>query len=131
VADAAADALDDPVTFHSVSGVPHAEMPTYMNAADALLLTSNREGSPNTVKEAMACNLPVVATDVGDVAERLDGVSPAAVGETDAELITGLIEVLEADARSDGRDHVRDVSLESMAERIRTVYADVLRNEAR
>lgn len=50
------------------------EVATYMNAADVMLLTSMSEGSPNVIKEALACNCPIVTTDVGDVHERLDGV---------------------------------------------------------
>ena len=50
-----------------------AEVALYMTAADCLLLTSESEGSPNVIKEALACNCPIVTTDVGDVNERLTG----------------------------------------------------------
>lgn len=59
------------------------EVAQYMNAADCLLLTSMSEGSPNVIKEAMACNCPIVTTDVGDVHERLDGLSGCYVIPTD------------------------------------------------
>ncbi|WP_192498507.1 glycosyltransferase family 4 protein [Halorussus halophilus] len=114
------------VELQVVSGVAHAEVPTYMNAADALLLTSRREGSPNSVKEAMSCNLPVVSTDVGDVRERMDGVSPATVSDDDDDLVDGLVDVLEEPRHSNGREAVRDISLERMGERIRGVYETVL-----
>lgn len=126
VVDAVRDRVDRPVEFHSVTGEPHDRMPVYYSAADALLLTSKREGSPNVVKEAMACNLPVVSTDVGDVRQRLDGVAHSHVAHTDADLATVLAAVLRADADSDGRDHLRDLDADHVAERIHRVYRSVL-----
>ena len=52
-----------------VTGQPHTAIPTYMNAGDVLVLASDLEASPVVIKEAMACNLPIVSTDVGDVAD--------------------------------------------------------------
>jgi glycosyltransferase involved in cell wall biosynthesis len=114
------------VELQVVYGVSHAEIPTYMNAADALLLTSDHEGSPNSVKEALACNLPVISTDVGDVGERLDGVSPGAVCDSDDELVAELVDLLEEPRKCDGRDAVRDISLQTMGERIEAVYESVV-----
>lgn len=126
IVEAVRDRLRDDIVLHSIQDVSHADMPDYMNAADALLLTSSREGSPNSVKEAMACNLPVVSTDVGDVAERLGPVSPSFVCQTDEELIAGLESVLHQRVRSNGREHVRDLGLERMGERIVSVYESVM-----
>jgi glycosyltransferase involved in cell wall biosynthesis len=123
---AAAERLDVPVELQTVAGEPHERMPIYMNAADSLLLTSKWEGSPNSPKEAMACNLPVVATDVGDVADQLRGVSHSHVCETDEELVDALVSVLEAGEPSDGRERAREYSLEAMGRRIIAVYDDVL-----
>jgi glycosyltransferase involved in cell wall biosynthesis len=74
----------------------------------------------------MACNLPVVATDVGDVPERLDGVTHSTVSDDDGDLVDGLVAALNAGERSNGRAHVQDLSLERMGERIAGVYRDVL-----
>ncbi|WP_232688871.1 glycosyltransferase family 4 protein [Halobacterium zhouii] len=126
VADRAAEMVDAPVELQTVTGVSHAGMNAYYNAADALLLTSKREGSPNAVKEALAADAPVVATDVGDVRERLEGVTPAFVGDDDAELTAALARILRSGERSNGRTVVAsECSVETMAERIREVYRRV------
>jgi glycosyltransferase involved in cell wall biosynthesis len=126
VVERANERLDAEVKLQVVFGVPHPEVATYMNASDALLLTSKREGSPNSVKEAMSCTLPVVSTDVGDVRQRLEGVSPSSVGETDDELVEGLVEVLKDPRPSDGREAISHLSLERMGERIEHVYESVV-----
>lgn len=119
--------FDCPVELHTVSGVAHEEMYKYMNAADVLLLTSRREGSPNSIKEAMACNLPIVSVDVGDVADRLAGVSQTAVHTTDDALIDALVEILRTDELSDGRYHIREISLRRQVDRLVSVYQRAIR----
>lgn len=120
---AAADArLDCDLELHTVSGVAHEEMYKYMSAADVLLLTSKREGSPNSVKEAMACNLPIVSVDVGDVADRLAGVSQTAVHTDDSDLTESLLEVVRAGERSNGRAVIKEISLSNQIDRLVDVY---------
>lgn len=122
VVDAVDERFDASVVLHSVTGVPHREMPTYLNASDALLLTSHREGSPNAVKEALACNVPVIATDVGDVATRLDGVEHSRACRTDDELVDALADAVRADERTNGRESVRELSVTRTGEKLLDVY---------
>ncbi len=126
VVEATRQRLDVPVALHTVTGVPHAEMPVRMNAADALLVTSRREGSPNAVKEALACNLPIVSTAVGDVSARVDGVTQSHACSSDAELVDALTEVLTVDERSNGRAAAREVSVERTSDRLYEVYREVV-----
>ena len=62
------------IELNTISNIVHTNMPYYLNAADVLLLTSYREGSSNIIKEALACNCPVVSTDVGDARKIINGV---------------------------------------------------------
>jgi glycosyltransferase involved in cell wall biosynthesis len=107
--------------------LPPEDVPHYMNAADCLLVTSKTGGSPAAVQEAMACNLPVVSVDVGDVRERLDGVSECAVvARCPIALGMAVAELLRAPRRSDGRRHAAELGIEALASRLAEFYAEIL-----
>ena len=79
------------------------QVPLIMQASDCLIFTSDFEGSPTMVQEAMACNLPVVSVRVGDVVERLRHVVPSFVtSPSPADLATGLVAILRDRRRSNG-----------------------------
>ena len=110
-------------------GVPHADMPYYMNACDAMVFTSSQEGSPNVVKEALACDLPVVSVVVGDVPTRLAGVANCEVtaDERPETIAAALERVLRKGERSTGRHAVRDLDENAIARGVIGVYRTVLR----
>jgi teichuronic acid biosynthesis glycosyltransferase TuaC len=83
------------VELLTVSKAHYSEMPWYYSAADVMILCSDSEGSPTSVKEALACNLPVVSTDVGDVKEIAHGIAGVEFSEQTADsLATALERVL-------------------------------------
>lgn len=106
-----------------ISGVEPRELPLLMSAADCLLLTSVHEGSPNVVKEALMCNLPVVATRVGDVEQLLHSVEPSFVCEaTEESLSRALVSCLQRRVRSNGRAKSQWLSDAAVADRVIEVY---------
>lgn len=108
-------------------GVDPAQIAVYMNAADCLLLTSEAEGSPNVIKEALACDLPIVSVDVGDVRERMQGVTPGAIVPRDIPMLGRAIAALiEQPARSNGHHAIESITTRRVAERIIEVYHCVL-----
>jgi len=108
---------------------PQDRLPFFMNACDALVFTSYQEGSPNVVKQAMACNLPIVSTDVGDVREIIGNTDGCYICEPDVQEFTGrLADVLRHRQRTRGREHVQHLSGPAVAQRIIQVYEQVLRN---
>lgn len=103
------------------------EMPYYYNAVDCLLLTSDNEGSPTMVQEALSCNCPVVSVDVGDVRDRLVGVRPSKIVKRDpVEIGNGIIEILRMSKRSNGRDLIQDISLEKQRGQLVSIYQSML-----
>jgi glycosyltransferase involved in cell wall biosynthesis len=110
-----------------VDGAPHNAMPLYMSACDVLLLTSLHEGSPNVVKEALACNLPVIATDVGDVRERLEGLQGCAiVQDSPEEICKALKRILQNPRRIDSRGCVSSLDERVLTNRLISIYQQVL-----
>lgn len=55
------------ITLKIATGIPHSKMPLFVGACDLILSTSTHEGWPNCIKEAFACNIPFVSTDVSDL----------------------------------------------------------------
>jgi len=114
--------LKEEIELKVVYGVDHDEIPYYMNASDALLLTSDQEGFPNSIKEAMACNTPVVSTDVGDIKTRLNKTKNSHVCDSRNDLIKSLYTVLKNGGRSDGRNHISDLSINEANKKIIDLY---------
>ena len=110
--------------------VPHEEMPFYMSACDALVFTSREEGSPNAVKEALACDLPVVSVPVADVPLRLRGIPGCEVcGDDSPPTIAAALErTLRRDARSGGRGREAACQLDErlLTGRVIDIYRSVL-----
>lgn len=106
----------------------HQEIGALMNACDALVCTSMQEGSPNAVKEAMACNLPVVSVPVGDVPLRIGGVEGCELcaNERVETIAAGLERVLRRGGRSKGRKAVENLDERLLTLRLIDIYRSVL-----
>ena len=104
-----------------------------MSACDALVFPSYQEGSPNVIKQAMACNLPIVATDVGDVREIIGKTKECYVSKPSVtEFAERINEILAHRKRTDGREHIRHLDAAAVSRRVIEVYEQVLRKrEAR
>lgn len=113
--------------------VPHKDIPLYLNAADLLLSTSLWEGSPNIIKEAMACNCPIVSTDVGDVKWLLDGVERCFIAANDPnDIVNKIRKALDIKGKTKGREKLISLGLDSknIAKKIVSVYEKVMRENS-
>ncbi len=110
-----------------LKNISHSKVPFYLNAASCLLLTSFKEGSPNILKEALACNIPVVSVDVGDAAERLHDLEVCAVCDFDAyALAKPICRILENPGRPELRDKIRYLDNSLIADKINKLYQTLL-----
>lgn len=110
-------------------GLQHREVPERLHAADAVLMTSRYEGAGTVAKEAIACGVPVVATDVGDVRTVIEGLPGCAVvGPEVGALASALLHAMEPRPRWDGRSRIAELRMDrsSVARRVAEVYRTVL-----
>ena len=111
--------------IHVLDNVPHKLVPIYMNASDAILLSSLWEGSPNVVKEAMACNCQIVSTDVGDVRGVIENTKGCFISTFEPEDVAKKINLaLQFTKQTNGREKIIELGLDSntIAKRIIEIY---------
>jgi len=105
------------------NGLPQSTVVQYINASNVLILSSIAEGSPNGVREAMACNVPVVATDVGDVASVLAKTEGCSVCSHNADaLAQGLEKALKYTGRTTGRADTTHLAVQTLVEQVEVMY---------
>lgn len=118
---------NDLLQVHFLMNLTQSEMPYFYNAADCLLMTSLMEGSPNVIKEALACNCPIVSTDVGDVRELIAKVSGCYLTQFDKHEIAAKInDAISFNQRTNGSEAIKHLNSERIAEKLITIYKKVL-----
>ena len=125
----AAMALVPEAELLELKGFSRPQVSTLMQAVDAFLMTSFTEGSPQVIKEAMACGCPIVNVDVGDVRERTMGIDGCYIaGRYPEDLSRSIQDALNYVGKTDGRQAIvkNGLSNDVIAARIISVYENLL-----
>ena len=102
-------------------------IPFYINAADVVVLPSYLEGSPNLVKECMACNTPVIATDVGDVRDILGNTEGCHITPFDkVQLAKCISDAIEFNGKTKGREAIAHLEINFVAKKIIALYNSLI-----
>ena len=113
-----------------LSNTPREEIPTYMNACDLHLMTSDFEGSPNSVKECLCCNTPVVCTPVGNVPDMMGDIPGCYVtnGFTAEELAECVVKVITSKEPFNGRELflAKGYGIETVAKKLKALYENIV-----
>lgn len=122
---------NSPIELIELKGYNRDQVNALMYNCDALLMTSKTEGSPQVIKEAMACGCPIVSVDVGDVAERVSGLEGCYVvpSREPAAIAAALKKAVAFEGKTNGRSHIIEMGLsnEQVAEQLVGIYNKILR----
>ena len=114
----------------TIVNVPRHLVPYYFNAASLHLLTSDFEGSPNSVKESLACNTPVVSRNVGNVSDLLSGLNKSLISnDSNPHVLADLvIKSLKNTAPEDSRSTLikKKLDMRSIATELGNIYETLI-----
>ena len=113
-----------------LKGLSRENVTKLMCAADCFLMTSFSEGSPQVIKEAMACGCPIVSVDVGDVKNNLFGIDGCYIVPRDPHVIASTVKtVLAANKRISGRERLVELGLTNdiVASKLMNIYNDIIK----
>jgi len=112
-----------------LTSTPREMMPLYINASDVHVITSDFEGSPNSVKECLACNVPVVSTPVGNVEEMLRDVNGCFIsGSFESNELALLVKKSLYTNHFNGRNTLqeKDLTIDSVAKKLIKLYSNII-----
>lgn len=115
-----------------MKGLSRSECVLRMCACDLFMLPSKSEGSPQALKEAMACNRPIVATDIADIKHLLGDLPGHYICSFEPEDVAKKIKLaLDFNGRTDGRKRIIELGLtnEQVAKKIISIYNKVLEKQ--
>jgi glycosyltransferase involved in cell wall biosynthesis len=112
----------------TLGGVDPQRVPLYVNAVSAVLVPSEREGFGLAVLEALACDVPVLATPVGVHAQALEGLTGTLCAPFEPERWRAALEphLTDGDPRVAGRLRAERFSATRMAERVAGAWCSLV-----
>lgn len=118
--------VDFEFEIHYLKNIANVDVPFFYNSADVVVLTSKYEGSPNVIKEALACNRPIVCTDVGDVKENILGIDGCYICDQNPEDIARKIILALKFRFVNSREKILHLSNDKIAEKIFNLYKSII-----
>jgi glycosyltransferase involved in cell wall biosynthesis len=116
------------VKVHEIINRSREEVNLLINGASLVLLTSLSEGSPNVIKEAMACNCPIVTNDVGDVKDIIGDTKGCYIATYDPQDVAEKIRfALDYEERTNGREKIMQLESSIIAGKVVEVFEIVMK----
>jgi teichuronic acid biosynthesis glycosyltransferase TuaC len=107
--------------------IKHNDFPQFLNNSSVFVLSSFNEGSPNVIKEAMACNIPIVSTDVGDVKSVIGNTEGCFICDFDSrDLALKIHNALNFGKRTDGRNQINHLNSIDIANKLKCIYLKII-----